>query len=91
MVFEHARGSSKVVGKHLRRVDPRGTHFSRMFWYWFRAGPRMLKTTQPRAGTKRVATIAALLSPAAATSAIWLAASACSFQESESAVSGQAS
>ena len=58
-------------------VDTRGTYFSRMFWYWFRAGPRMLKATQPRAGTKRVATIAALLSPAAATSAIWLAASAC--------------
>lgn len=38
-----------------------------MFRYWPRAGSRMLKATQPRAGTRRVATRAALLSLVALT------------------------
>ena len=42
------------------------TYFSLMFSYWLRAGPRMLKATQPTAGTKRTAKSPSLLSDPAA-------------------------
>lgn len=45
--------------------DIQGAHFSAAFASWFRAGPPMLKSTQPTTGRKRVAMMATRLSLAA--------------------------
>lgn len=69
------RGAKKAYMRSLdgRRKMGRAPYFNRMFLNWPMAGSRMLKATQPRAGTSSVATSAALLSFVALTtvSAAW--------------------